>query len=335
MDLYARPAGGDLAAYAGPLGPHMLARANADAPLVAYTPVFWAPYVAAGGPPPGPITAELAVTLDDATLVSVASPRIIGDLAVTIDDASLSAVASLRVVADLAVTLDDASLVSVGSLSITGALSVTLEDARLESNRNWHSERSELVRGLYLSGKADFDMRYGLVYTAELVHVYSVDGVSDIQVGTILYRNQDDTAYVSPTNASRTGRPLALVKEVAQTVANVLTSGNVVAAYTGLGEGAAGLVAVDFSTGRLKRSTAVSAGDELVGWCDTLGNAHLLFGGMGTLPIYRGTGAPTTGTWAVGDTVYHSAPTAGGFIGWVCVAGGTPGTWKTFGAVSS
>lgn len=140
---------------------------------------------------------------------------------------------------------------------------------------------------------------------------------------------------MSPLNASRTGRPLALVKEVAQTVANVLTSGNVVAAYTGLGEGAAGLVAVDFSTGRLKRSTAVSAGDELVGWCDTLGNAHLLFGGMGTLPIYRGTGAPTTGTWAVGDTVYHSAPTAGGFIGWVCVTAGTPGTWKTFGAVSS
>jgi len=44
--------------------------------------------------------------------------------------------------------------------------------------------------------------------------------------------------------------------------------------------------------------------------------------------------APTTRTWAVGDKVYNLAPTAGGFIGWVCVAAGTPGTWKTFGAIS-
>jgi hypothetical protein len=36
-----------------------------------------------------------------------------------------------------------------------------------------------------------------------------------------------------------------------------------------------------------------------------------------------------------GDTVYISAPTAGGNIGHVCVTGGTPGTWKTFGAISN
>lgn len=44
--------------------------------------------------------------------------------------------------------------------------------------------------------------------------------------------------------------------------------------------------------------------------------------------------APTTGTYNVGDIVYNSAPTAGGTIGWVCVTAGTPGTWKTFGAIS-
>lgn len=48
-----------------------------------------------------------------------------------------------------------------------------------------------------------------------------------------------------------------------------------------------------------------------------------------------GTAAPTTLTWAQGDIVYNSAPSAGGFIGWVCVVGGTPGTWKTFGAISA
>jgi hypothetical protein len=49
-----------------------------------------------------------------------------------------------------------------------------------------------------------------------------------------------------------------------------------------------------------------------------------------------GTAAPTTGTWVVGDKVWHSAPVAGGAgIGWVCTTAGTPGTWKTFGAISA
>ena len=45
--------------------------------------------------------------------------------------------------------------------------------------------------------------------------------------------------------------------------------------------------------------------------------------------------APTNRTWAVGDIIYNSAPTAGGTIGWVCVEAGTPGTWKAFGTISS
>ncbi len=45
------------------------------------------------------------------------------------------------------------------------------------------------------------------------------------------------------------------------------------------------------------------------------------------------TSAPSTGTWAVGDIVYHSTPVAAGNIGWVCVAAGTPGTWKAFGKI--
>lgn len=45
--------------------------------------------------------------------------------------------------------------------------------------------------------------------------------------------------------------------------------------------------------------------------------------------------APTTGTWSVGDVVWNSAAAASGYIGWVCVTAGTPGTWKTFGAISA
>ena len=47
------------------------------------------------------------------------------------------------------------------------------------------------------------------------------------------------------------------------------------------------------------------------------------------------TAVPSSGTWAQGDTVFNSAPTAGGFIGWVCVTAGTPGTWKTWGVITA
>lgn len=48
----------------------------------------------------------------------------------------------------------------------------------------------------------------------------------------------------------------------------------------------------------------------------------------------RGTAAPVSGTWVVGDIVWADNVTAGGYIGWVCTTAGTPGTWRTFGAVS-
>lgn len=43
--------------------------------------------------------------------------------------------------------------------------------------------------------------------------------------------------------------------------------------------------------------------------------------------------APTTGTWTQGDIVWQQSPVAGGYIGFVCVASGTPGTWKEWGAI--
>ena len=45
--------------------------------------------------------------------------------------------------------------------------------------------------------------------------------------------------------------------------------------------------------------------------------------------------APVAGTYYVGDTVYRLTPAASGTMGWVCTTGGTPGTWKTFGAISA
>jgi hypothetical protein len=45
---------------------------------------------------------------------------------------------------------------------------------------------------------------------------------------------------------------------------------------------------------------------------------------------YR-TVAPTAGDWLQGDVVFNSQPSAGGTLGWMCVASGTPGTWVAVG----
>jgi len=37
----------------------------------------------------------------------------------------------------------------------------------------------------------------------------------------------------------------------------------------------------------------------------------------------------------VGDIIWNSAPSAGATIGWVCVAAGNPGQWKSFGTISN
>ncbi len=45
--------------------------------------------------------------------------------------------------------------------------------------------------------------------------------------------------------------------------------------------------------------------------------------------------APSTGTHVAGEVVFNADPIAGGFIGWVCVTGGSPGTWKSWGVISA
>ena len=51
--------------------------------------------------------------------------------------------------------------------------------------------------------------------------------------------------------------------------------------------------------------------------------------------LTRGTAAPASGTWARGDRVYSTTPSASGTEGWICTTAGTPGTWKTFGTIGA
>lgn len=48
-----------------------------------------------------------------------------------------------------------------------------------------------------------------------------------------------------------------------------------------------------------------------------------------------GSAVPAAGTWNRGDRVVNTSPSAGGNIGWVCTASGSPGTWKTYGTIEA
>lgn len=54
-----------------------------------------------------------------------------------------------------------------------------------------------------------------------------------------------------------------------------------------------------------------------------------------TMMYTGGSAAPTTGTWRRGTIIWNNAPTASGKVGQICVASGTPGTWKAFGAIDA
>jgi len=51
--------------------------------------------------------------------------------------------------------------------------------------------------------------------------------------------------------------------------------------------------------------------------------------------VYYYNPTPQYGAWKVGDIVYNASPTAGGYLGWVCITAGTPGTWKGFGLIQA
>lgn len=67
---------------------------------------------------------------------------------------------------------------------------------------------------------------------------------------------------------------------------------------------------------------------------DVTNEWHLNFDAQPRHQMAGMTAAPASGAHVVGEIVYHATPAASGFIGWVCTTAGTPGTWKTWGAIS-
>ena len=46
------------------------------------------------------------------------------------------------------------------------------------------------------------------------------------------------------------------------------------------------------------------------------------------------TATPSAGLWKQGDVIINTSPTSGSYEKWICVADGTPGTWKGVGLIS-
>lgn len=61
--------------------------------------------------------------------------------------------------------------------------------------------------------------------------------------------------------------------------------------------------------------------------------------GTNTRAIMYGSDYPTTEQsnvlFKIGDIIFNTNPTAGGYVGWVCTVSGNPGTWKAFGNIES
>jgi hypothetical protein len=108
----------------------------------------------------------------------------------------------------------------------------------------------------------------------------------------------------------------------------VVVSGNIVSGAT-----SAGFAIEDSSVGQTTGLRVIgNAGSASV---SANSRPQLNYGNAWNRVVSYGTAAPTSGSWSQGDVVYHSAPAASGFLGWVCTASGIPGSWKTFGAISA
>ena len=179
--------------------------------------------------------------------------------------------------------------------------------------------------------KAGFMFAYSVNFTAPINSTITAVGA-----GQMLYLSTDGYDFVLASSGLRSGlaRGIATAPSNSNTVA-AQVSGIIPASVTGLTPGASQLVRVNQTSSNLERVATPTAGDELAGWAYTDGSVMLLVGAMGQLPIFYGVAAPTTGTWATGQIVLNAAPSAGGFAGWICVAGGAPGTWKTYGVIST
>lgn len=149
---------------------------------------------------------------------------------------------------------------------------------------------------------------------------------SEISIG----ENMIDAGFLSGSSAG----PLAV--ETSATITRLSITGNIVNTRTNaqsdrgirvmVGVYVDAIVSGNVTPGIIECASTVTLLNNVCG--------RAIPSSSGSRTLAPGSAAPTSGQHYVGEIQYHSAPAAGGNIGWVCTSGGTPGTWKTFGAIA-
>jgi hypothetical protein len=148
--------------------------------------------------------------------------------------------------------------------------------------------------------------------------------MTDVTVTGNFVKNSLTTWSGAPATSIRTGGISAFNDTSgAATMNNITLTNNIVDQVYGVGVQTNELQSC-FIDGNAVRN---SSGAKLLDTSSTLRLSNVIMGAY--------TAAPTTGAHVIGTVIFDSAPAASGFIGWVCTASGTPGTWKTFGAISA
>lgn len=85
-----------------------------------------------------------------------------------------------------------------------------------------------------------------------------------------------------------------------------------------------------YFSGNENSKTIGSGTDARIAWASTVG----VILDAGDNEWNRGPAAPVSGSWALGQMVINTAPSAGEPVGWMVVTAGSPGTWVSFGQIS-
>jgi len=194
----------------------------------------------------------------------------------------------------------------------------------LTSGDTWNSNSllvTKTATGTYFGAIGfKFNVRYvdAQVYAWAIVKIPSVDGVSEVRVGVggALGSASFDIDSVSIVQDTLPDEWILVVLPLATVFTSATYSNQAYLIFEGTDEANGKKFLID--------SYGVEAGGctfKNIGTSFTPQSANYL----------KGTAAPTTGTWAVGQRMQQQTPVVGQPKGWSCTVAGTPGTWVSEG----
>lgn len=251
--------------------------------------------------------------------------------------------------------------IGMSAIRILGDLTINIDHVIIYDNviDTYGTAADDTYRGIYVDNVIDCEVRGGSVLNANASAGVAVEvnktnptGVTTskkVTIDGLTIRNTPSSAFdIIAKNLTITN---CTVSEICQVSAGYFLDPQFAGASSPLIDGGyIGGNILDATTGTV---TAMlnAQGTRL---SEIQYGPNNIIGGVSSIQFSAGTGSSTAkikdgyypsvpsagfagsaATWEVGDKVFDSSPSASGQIGWVCVSGGTPGTWKSFGSISA